>query len=41
MGDRTDWAELDDPNWIKHGPEKEDIFDGVEEWFGHIFSFLK
>ena len=40
IGDRGDCTQLDDPVWIKTGPEKEDVFDGGEEWFGHIFGFL-
>ena len=31
---------LDNPIWIKTGPDKEDIIEGGEEWFGHIFGIL-
>ena len=34
------WSELDDPIWIKTGPEPEDIIEGGEEWFGFIFGIL-
>ena len=40
IGDRKEWAELDDPIWIKTGPGPEDVIDGGEEWFGHIFGIL-
>ena len=40
IGARKQWADLDDPIWIKTGPDKEDIFEGGEEWFGFIFGSL-
>ena len=40
IGERKTWAELDEPIYIQTGPDKEDIIEGGEEWFGHIFGFL-
>ena len=40
IGERTSWEALDEPIWIKTGPEKKDTFDGGEAWFSHIFGFL-
>ena len=37
---QTELGRLDDPIWIQTGPEKEDIIEGGEEWFGHIFGFI-
>ena len=39
-GHRKEWTDLDHPIWIRTAPDKEDIFDGGEEWFSYIFSFL-
>ena len=40
MGYRKTWSELDEPIWIETGPDKEDVIEGGEEWFGHIFGIL-
>lgn len=40
IGDRKEWSDLDFPVWIKTGPEKQDVTDGGEEWFGHLFGIL-
>ena len=40
IGDRKTWAEVYEPIWLLTGPEKGDVVDAVEEWFGHIFGFL-
>ena len=39
IGDRKSWESLDQPIWIKTGPDKEDIFDGGEGWCNYIFGF--
>ena len=40
IGQRKQWADLDQAIWIKQGPDTKDIFDGGEEWFSHLFTFL-
>lgn len=31
IGDRKDWSDLDNPIWIKTGPDKEELIEGAEE----------
>lgn len=40
IGDRKDWPELDDPIYIKTGPEEEDTIEEGEEWFTTIYGLL-
>ena len=40
IGDRKQWADLDDPIWIKSGPDQEDIFDGGGGVVRYSYSFL-
>ena len=40
IGYRSSWPELDNSIWVKTGPDKEDIIDGGQEWFGHNFGVL-
>ena len=40
IGERNHWEDLDQGIWMKNGLGDEDIIDGGEEWFGHIFELL-
>ena len=39
-GDRKTWEELDDPIWVKTGPNKEDTIEGGEEWFTFLYHLI-
>ena len=38
IGERGEWKDLNKPVWIQTGPDKDDIIEGGEELFSHIFA---
>ena len=40
IGHRKEWEDLDNPIYIKTGPEPQDIIEGGEEWFTTLFHLL-
>lgn len=40
IGHIKQWDELDEPIYIKTGPEKEGVIEGGEEWFSTLYHLI-